>query len=843
MKESIAQIGQNQIGECNDTTLSTHFRGANLSFLSQKNFFSFKIPHCQHSYKVKLLAINFFNRFYIFEMLIYFKPLAMIKGNFVLSALILVLVLFSCKKDEFDKYERPNWLAGKVYSQIQTNDSLKTFAKCLQLTGYDSIINISGSYTVFAPTDEAFQAYFNSNSKNYKSVEDIPLTQLTELVKYHIVQNAWSRQQLRSLDVNGWIDRDDDYNNKPRGYKRETLLLKDNNKFGIKATDNKSVIIVDTTQSSWHRIVATDSRKLAPIFYSEYFQIYNLSLSDYSFYFDRSFDNSDDMFYVNAKIVGDEIFAENGFVYKVDRVVEPLPNANEILRSKSNSVSYSKFLDLVNQFSTFTYNKDKTFDQAGASQGLQVDSLFDLTFTNLTFDITSEKTKAPASGTGLPSEVSIRFHHGLIAPTNEAFDAFIQQYVEGSNQWGSLDNMPQKIKRIIANTYFSQNPIYETDIQNGFYNGEADILRLNTEDIVQKVYGSNCTFIGVNKAVVPRAFKSITGPIYRQKNYSTMMNAIEYSGLLSALKREGSGNMLFAVPDPKLRADSSLFYNPVSESFNAVMLYPTLKNYYFNQNDIRLLLLNQIAVESPNGSARKEFLKTLAGNHIIWNNVDGTVKGTSSSTFGYNGSTSVTLKPTRISEDTDNGNTYSVDAWFRFTNESIFQKIKTSFPAFHALLVKAGYALTKEYRYSFLSENKLYTIFAPSDKALQDIKADTLTGVNLQNFLKLHFIQDEMVFTDGRMSSGYYKTTCEIPVSSGSNRTKSAEIYIGTGTDKITIRNKSNGDYLVVDESTTSNSITSRSLSDTESNFPNIMSTGVIHQIDKAFMLDLLDIK
>src|SRR5574344_2718923 len=106
----------------------------------------------------------------------------MIKGNFVFSALILVLVLFSCKKDEFDKYERPDWLAGKVYSQIQTNDSLKTFAKCLQLTGYDSIINISGSYTIFAPTDEAFQLYFSNNTKNYKSVEDIPLAQLTDLV-------------------------------------------------------------------------------------------------------------------------------------------------------------------------------------------------------------------------------------------------------------------------------------------------------------------------------------------------------------------------------------------------------------------------------------------------------------------------------------------------------------------------------------------------------------------------------------------------------------------------------------------------------------------------------------
>ncbi len=773
----------------------------------------------------------------------------MIKRKYFFGAFLLAISIFSCKEEEFDKYERPEWLTGKVYSQIKEEDDLKTFTECLQLTGYDSIIDKSGSYTVFAPTDEAFNLYFSNHSR-YKKISDIPLDELTSMVKYHIVQNPWSKIQLRQLDVHGWIDPEDEFNDKPRGFKRETILLKKDTKYGVKALPNEidKYIIVDSTKGDWSRRVITDSRKFAPVFYSEYFSIYNLQLSDYSYYFNRSFENLDDMFFVNAKITGDEIFAENGFIYRVDRVVEPLKNADEILRSDKDQQDYSKFLELVNQFPNFSYNPDKTFDQPGANEGYKVDSLFDLTYTDLAFNITSEKTKAPATGSGLPGNVTIRFHHGLVAPTNEAFDEFIRQYVEGSSQWGSLDAMPYKIKRIIANTYFSTNPIYETDLNNGFYNGESDIIRINQGDIVQKEYGSNCTFIGVDKAVIPRAFKSITGPIYRQRGFKILMNAIEFSGLISALKREGSGNMLFAVPDFKLETDSSLFYNYVKsnnivrESFTAELLAPAMKRYTFSKNDIRLLLLNQVAVESPNGIARKEFLKTLAGNHLIWDNEKRTVSGTASSTFGYQGSVNVTLYPQKISTDTDNGDTYSVDAFFRFANEEIYQKIKSGFPGFYNLMDKAGYVLPKEYKYTFISDNKIYTVFAPSDQALIDIQADTLSGKNLENFIKIHFVQDDMIFTDGKKSPGYYKTIYEIPV--GGGRNKNAEIYIEPGIDQIIIKGKNNNNYLTVSESSLSNLITARSLSEgSETNFPNIMSTGVVHKIDKAFMPDLLDVK
>ncbi|MGC9344554.1 MAG: fasciclin domain-containing protein, partial [Bacteroidales bacterium] len=281
------------------------------------------------------------------------------------------LFIFSCKDDldPTSKYNRPEWLAGKVYTQVKETPELSIFARCLELTGYDTIIDVSGSYTVFAPNDEAFTRYLQSKS-DYNSVEDIPAEELSSLVKYHIVQNPWSKQQLMSLDVYGWIDSTDRNNDKPRGFKRETLLLEDDRRYGIDYVEGReNFIIVDSTESNWLRRVATDSRKYIPVFFRDYLNIYDLSSSDYEFYFDRPLEGSNDIYFAGAKVIGNEIFAENGFVYNIDRVVEPLLNAYQILGKKEGDYQYTRYQEVLNLFSEFEYNEQKTFDQPGADQG------------------------------------------------------------------------------------------------------------------------------------------------------------------------------------------------------------------------------------------------------------------------------------------------------------------------------------------------------------------------------------------------------------------------------------------------------------------------------------------
>lgn len=763
----------------------------------------------------------------------------------LLALLLCTGVFISCKEEflnETSKYDRPEWLAGKVYTQLKSLPELSMFATCVELVGYDSIIDVSGSYTVFAPNDEAFTTYLQ-NHPMYNSIEDIPIAQLTELVKYHIVQNPWSKDQLRSLDVYGWIDSLDLNNNKPRGFKRETLLRKQDRKFGVKGTFTNNHI-VDTTETNWHRRVITDSRKFAPVFFEKYFSIYDLKGEDYEFYFDRPFESGDAIYYSGGKIIGDEIFAENGFVYNIDRVIEPLKNGYELLSSKSGNNTYSKFLELVNLFPQFTYNQQETFDQPGADQGLKVDSLFDLTYPELAFDITNEETKPPSGNLGLPGNVTIRYHHGMVVPTDEAFDQFVNDYLVGPNRWGGIEGAPRHIRRIIANTHMSVNPIYPTDFVNGFYNGERDIVTVNEANVVHKEYGSNCTFVGVNKAIVPRAFSSVTGPIYLQPGYSRAMYAIEKSGLLSALKRRNQNYSLFVESDMNLSADSSLLYDPIEEEFTlfqgsgleARQLPVTI-------NDLRTLILNHIGISTPTGQAKKEFVKNLAGNYIVFDNETGIVSGTAPTSIGYKGNFFAPNYPTQISTNADNGITYDIDNWFDFTSGNIYNIIKGAYPQFHNLMRKAGYDRDKEFRYSFISDNEFYTVFIPTDQAITEAGADTLEGKALQDFVLMHFIQGEMVFTDGRKSHGYYETV-RTSDQSTEFTTLFTKVYLKPGFDVIEIPGNDGSNYITVNESENTNVVTARTIQtegDGQPTYPNLVSQAVIHEIDKVFSLEEMD--
>ena len=604
------------------------------------------------------------------------------------------IVITSCKDvlNREDRYKRPDWLAGKVYTQVKADPDLSTFAKCIELTGYDTIIDVSGSYTVFAPNNEAFTVYLQSHPE-YNTVEDIPVDVLSNLVKYHIVQNPWSKNQLTSLDVWGWIDSTDITNSKPRGYKRETLLLEKDKKYGVSYV-NGFFHIIDTTKTSWYRRVITDSRKYAPIFYKQYFDIYNLNTSDYQFYFDRPIDGASDIYFVGARIIGDEIFAENGFVYHVDRVIDPLQNGYEMISSKDGKYSYQDFLGLIDKFPKFEYNEQKTLDQPGADLGLAVDSLFDLTFPDLTFNIAAEETSSPPGTHGLPDNVTIRYHHGMIAPTDEAYTDFVNTYMVGPNRWGSIDEAPYSIQKIIAKSQLCINPVYPTDFQNGFYNGELDYITLDPATIVEKKYGSNCTFIGVNTMVVPRAFKAVTGPIYLLRGYNKVMLAVEATGLLPALKKPDADYQFFVESDLNTRLDSSFLYERKDGKDRFYLVVKGRRSpgrIDLSIGDLRTLLMNHIGVNSPKGFARKEFIRTLAGNYLIVNNETGTVSGPSLSKDGYQGPVTGPSVPVKISTDADNGVTWDIPDWFLFSPTSMYQIIDADFPAFQSLLDKAGF--------------------------------------------------------------------------------------------------------------------------------------------------------
>jgi uncharacterized surface protein with fasciclin (FAS1) repeats len=753
----------------------------------------------------------------------------------------LVVTIFSCEKD--DIYKRPKWLAGKLYSQIEANDSLTTFAEAIRLTGYDSIINKSGSYTVFAPSDDAWDLFFEEHPQ-YNSLQDIPLATLTEIVKFHIVQNPWSFEQLQQLDVKGWIDTLAADNNEPKGFKRETLLKEKNTSYGVakskdfvRVGEERKLIIVDSTLTGWKRKQTTDSRKYAPLFYNEFMDIYNLTADDYAFYFNRPFESSH-VYFVNAEIIKKDIFAENGFIHIVDRVVEPLRNAYQIMKESTEN-NYSGFVDLINTFPVFRFNEEAYKDQPGYDLGQTVDSLFDISYPELTFGIVNEKTSAPKGTTGLPSNVTIRYQHGLVAPTNEALDEFVNEYIAGPTKWGTLDKAPVHVRSMIVNSHMANYAIYPSQFTRGYYNGESDLITIDPSTIIEKKFGSNCSFIGVNKVIVPRAFSSVTGPVYLLKGYSRAMYAIEQAGLLSALKRENKDYMFYVEKDANISLDSSLMYNGLNERFTIYLVSAgTATAMSTTTTDLRNLLMNQVGMRRATGIPRKEFIETLGGNYLIVNNITGEVRGSAPTTFGYHNSKVVTVIPTLVKQG-DNGDTYDVTNWFNFSSGDIYSIISTNYPAFHNLLVSAGLADTRNYKYRFLSDDEFYTVFVPSDAALAAYPVGSLTTEKLKKFLMMHFVQGALIFTDGNKPAGYYET-CRIDEKSTEYMKVFTKLYINPVTDAIEFRAGDGSNYLTVDESASTNRMAARII-EPDLTYPTLVTNGVIHMIDKVFDFDEMD--
>lgn len=68
-------------------------------------------------------------------------------------------------------------------------------------TDFVSVLSGSGPFTVFAPTNSAFQALLDSNA-SWNSLADIPIETLDAVLKYHVVNNAnVQADQLTAGDI------------------------------------------------------------------------------------------------------------------------------------------------------------------------------------------------------------------------------------------------------------------------------------------------------------------------------------------------------------------------------------------------------------------------------------------------------------------------------------------------------------------------------------------------------------------------------------------------------------------------------------------------------------------
>ncbi len=582
---------------------------------------------------------------------------------FMLLVVILFGLLASCKNlNEQDIYKRPDWLPGKLYTTVSVQENLTMFTECLRLTGLDKILDVSGSWSVFAPTDEAMKQFLSENK--YASISAIPLDELERITEFHIIQNPWSLGQLQSLGAYGWRTGVTE-NPNSYAYKRETMLRNPVEKYWIKRENKKEMIVIDSTVSDGYKMVYVQSRKYVPIFYDDYFNKNSLSPKDYSFYFDRVYEPGN-VYYAGAKILKADILAENGFVHIIDRVVNPMLNAKELLDKEIPGETYKLFLEMVYwYYPNFEPNNTATFNQPGAREGNLIDTLWDLNYAGLAFDLQKERI--------ININQTLVKHNGLFAPTDDAFKEFIDGTLtvkSGFPHWRDYQSLPSDVAEFIISPHLKANPIYPSTQQYREIFNKENRFHQKEESIIKKEFGSNCTFIGLNTYIPDRVFTSVTGPVFCRPSYSIFRRAMIYSGTLDAIANNKGKLYFFPIPDYALMADSTLMLNWINKDENnynfKVLNRLTRQVETLSSGAVKNWILNQVGTSTTNGSGDKEIIRTLGGKYITWDQSDNTIRGTLPCTFGYKGDIVKTCSPFPMEESADNGKTLSVGYWFNF---------------------------------------------------------------------------------------------------------------------------------------------------------------------------------
>ena len=104
---------------------------------------------------------------------------------FILCAIISG-TLTSCNSDDIVGDAYYTFVGETVASFCDNNPQFSTFARLIHDTGNYSLLSVYGHFTCFAPTDDAFSAYFSENGTTYDALTD---AKKQEILYNHIIRS------------------------------------------------------------------------------------------------------------------------------------------------------------------------------------------------------------------------------------------------------------------------------------------------------------------------------------------------------------------------------------------------------------------------------------------------------------------------------------------------------------------------------------------------------------------------------------------------------------------------------------------------------------------------------
>ncbi len=669
--------------------------------------------------------------------------------RFLFVVIAAALFTTSCKKKFDEFYARPDNLAAPIYQQLASAGKFNNFLSLIDKAGYKSTLSAAGYWTIFAPTDSAFDAdtEFKAfiQSRGFSNVGAVDSTTAQMLVKFLLVYNAFEKSRIDDYQSpQGWVA--------DNAFKRRTAyytgFYNDTDYLNVPYKTISSNRNNSGALNSYY-IVADNNNKHIPIFTSEFFAARGLSSADYTYFYPNSAFGGFNV--ANAKVTQKDIAAENGVIHIIDKVVVPMQSFDEFLRNKPQ---YSLFRSLLERFMVlFVKNADAT-KRYQVLNGGSADVSVKVYSNLLAFSLNNENYFK------LQDNDAQRDGWTMFVPTNDSLSKYINTVV--LQQYPTINSLPISIIADLLNAHMWQSTVWPSKFSSTYnYLGEPAKMNPNT-DIVEKRFMSNGIFYGTKKVNEPNVFATVYGKAYLDPRYSMMTRLLDME-VKSTITNPNVKYTLFLMSDAVLTA-KGYSYNSGSNAWSL----GTVTN-----DSIRLNLLRMVysgIVETPNNEL----------NGIGNPGVSGIISTYGSECIKYNGNKVFTAGSIErgISVTIDsvkqvlNGQVVYINDLLYFPYGLIGHNLSqlgtpaaSEFNYFWNYLKNSTLFNTSTFEITGVAGGSFYTVFVPKNSAIVQAVNDgvlpgtagvpnftpTLTAdkVKVENFINYHFLDKRTVIANG----------------------------------------------------------------------------------------------
>ena len=444
----------------------------------------------------------------------------------------------SCKDDTV-LTGQPEWLGNSIYERLEDEGTYSTVLRLIDDLGQKEVLAHTGSKTLFVADDQAYDEWFRTNSWGVRNYDALSTAQKKLLLNNSMINNAYLIELMSNVKAKS----DNATPIEGEAMRRETAVTIYDSVYIMPVAQFPNTAAWDALRQKGKPIPIMRDFTAAPMIHFLPTFMYNNSITndDLSFLTNGVATSTAEAWVNGMRVTERDITCKNGYIQKVDGVIESSPNMAQIIHNHENMSMWAHLMDrfsapyLLDDERTSNYNR--LYNREDTVYVLRYFSDRCAKWTKTVNNATTTKTVLDEDPDGNPVENRLKFDPGwnqyidaqeeaddtydlhydaavMLVPTNTALEKWWNN--EGhdlKDEYKEWDNVTDDILASLIRV--NQLPNLTSAVPSKFgtvLNDAREELGITAADVDSCFMGCNGIVYLTNKVFAPAEFASVYYP-------------------------------------------------------------------------------------------------------------------------------------------------------------------------------------------------------------------------------------------------------------------------------------------------------------------------------------------